>query len=623
MNRNLGKSDQAREAYTLILILTIIIFSTFPWSLYGMNWSDTSQIFHFGNRIVNGDFPYRDFDYQTGFIGIVLDAFFQKILGKTYLSSLVARFLVKVTTLLVLYLTFRQFTSRFISAANCSGLALFNPILFGGGNDNYVNLFLSISIFFIIIGFQEIVKKTSFIYFTISGFSLALVVGARQSNGIICIAVTLGVILAYSLTDLKKLIIFIAPFVAGIIVGLGSIIAILVLNSALYEAFDELFFTAAEKKNVSTIISLIDAFSGGLNSDSSIKEILKYVVIPLLVSVGIFILIREPIKSLPNNKLNLNRLATVAIPALLIFGIATNKFVGSGELLFYDLPRTFFSIALIASCVFPKKSQLILGLPHPIFPLLIALTLGTTWAMQISWPGRPYIYNDMLVITVILTMLMSTKICASWKRGLSLAFLAVTVSIFFSNLVSHSLGAEGNYYYGFYKDTNYSLNQPMTKFIKVTKEKAKTFYMLHQNINIGDSCFIYGSASVLYSILQCNNPTRLDLTNSDALTLNSAIKTVSSLRNTPPKWIIDTGKGGFYIQDIFNGSRNFYGPFNQLGSKELHTGLQELINDYQLVNTVKDMFSRKEKLESRDHDQVIRFRLYKYSRELFDKNEII
>ncbi|MDZ4876174.1 MAG: hypothetical protein CLLPBCKN_005594 [Chroococcidiopsis cubana SAG 39.79] len=66
---------------------------------------------------------------------------------------------------------------------------------------------------------------------------------------------------------------------------------------------------------------------------------------------------------------------------------------------------------------FPKFSQKLLGVPEPIFPLLIALTLGSTWAMQMSWPGRAYLDSVMLMPLTIITILMSSKVPTYWKKA--------------------------------------------------------------------------------------------------------------------------------------------------------------------------------------------------------------
>ncbi|MFN6513434.1 MAG: hypothetical protein RMY29_002880 [Nostoc sp. CreGUA01] len=623
MNIQIAKSNRVRENSTLFLLLIAIIFTSFPLSVSGMNWSDTSQIFHFGNRILHGNFPYRDFDYQTGFIGIAIDAFFQKILGETYASSLVARLLVKITTLVFFYLSCRQFTSRLISFSVCIGWLFMHPVLYRGGNDNYVTLFLSITTLLIIIGLNKLGEKASFFYLITAGFFLALVMAARQSNGTICIVVTLAVLFVYTWRDLERyLLSVLAPFLLGISLGLGLILGILFWNNSLSAAFYHLFIGASEKKDISTFSSLIDALSGGaIYHNSSVREIIAYLLLPLFLCAIAFLIIGKS-KNLANQNFNsadlLNKYRvspTIVVIILLIVGaFLGKKILGGNNILVYDIPRTFFTLALIASCVFPEKSKQFFGLPYPIFPLLIALTLGTTWAMQMSWPGRPYTDDDVLVFLATLTIIMSTKISTNWKKGLALAFLFVTASVFSGHVIRDSIGVEAKYYIpGFYQNTRYSLEHPMTKFVKVTKEKAQAFSMLQENIKPGDSCFIYGSASVLYTLLDCQNPTRVDITNSDALTLKVAREAVAVLKANPPKWIVDTGKGGFYIPDIYDGSPNFYGAFNQLSPKELHTGLQSLIGDYQLVTTVKDRFPQGEKLETRDQDKVFRFRLYKHS----------
>ncbi|WP_414569913.1 hypothetical protein [Nostoc sp. CCY 9925] len=643
MNIQVVKSNWVREISTLFLLGIVIIFTSFPLSLYGMNWSDTSQIFHFGNRILHGDFPYRDFDYQTGFIGIFIDGFFQKILGETYASSLVARLLVKITTVFFFYLSCRQFTSRLISFSVSSGWVFLHPVLYRGGNDNYVTLFLSITIFLLILGLNKLDEKASFLYLTTAGFFLALVMAARQSNGTICIVVTLAVLLVYTLRDLKRYFLSVfTPFLIGIFSGLGLIVGILLWNNSFWAAFYHLFIAASEKKDISTFSSLIDALSGGaIYRNSSVRDILAYLVLPLALCAIAFLIIREAEKLVFNQNFNSDELTTtldntkwnyrrergirffnryrvspaiIVIILLIVGAFLGKKILGGNNILVYDIPRTFFSLALIASCVFPEKSKQFFGLPYPIFPLLIALTLGTTWAMQMSWPGRPYTDDDVLVFLATLTIIMSTKISTRWKKGLALAFLFVTVSLFSGHVIRHSTGVEAKYYIpGFYQNTRYPLEHPMTKFVQVTKEKAQAFSMLQENIKPGDSCFIYGSASVLYTLLDCQNPTRIDITNSDALTLKVAREAVSVLKANPPKWIVDTGKGGFYIPHIYDGSPNFYGAFNQLSPKELHTGLQSLIGDYQLVTTVEDRFPKGKKLETRDQDKVFRFRLYKRS----------
>ncbi|GET35767.1 hypothetical protein [Microseira wollei] len=612
-----------REFPTLLVLSVAIIISSLYGANRGLNWSDYGQIFHFGNRILNGDFPYRDFSYQTGFIAIFVNAFFQKLLGQYYFSSLVVGLLVKLFTLLALYFTLRQFTSRFISINICIGFSLLAPELISSGHEYWVNLFLTIAGLFIVIGCKNLESQNAYLYILLAGIYLGLTVGLRQSNGILCILVTSVVILCHSLKYGKAYIQKVTlPLIAGVCVSLVAIASFLLLNKAMSAAIYELFIAAGEKKNFSAFSGALDALSGGAFFGSSvtnaiIKNIL-YNVIPLLIIGGIFILIKSASNS-PKQQA-FNHKIGVLIPVLAILGIAIQEIARFGstgnhsigqiisEIFIYDIPRISLSIALLMGCLWPTKTEAFLGLSAPIFSILVAFTLGTVWSMQMSWVGRSYVSTRMLIALVMLVAIASNQIPNAWKKRLSTAFLLVAIGVFYSQVISHSLGQEG-IYVGFYKN-NYSLNHPMTKFITVHQEKAKAFSMLRQYIKPGDSCFIYGSAPILYTLLDCKNPTRNDVAYADAVTLNDARKAVAALKANPPEWIIETPLAPAIEKESKN-PPSFYDFAGQPGPIELRAGLKDMIKNYRLVSQVKELFPEAEKLETRDFDQVLKYRLYK------------
>jgi hypothetical protein len=619
-------SVKKNEFKPLLILLILIMASSIPGAFLGMNWSDIAQIFYFGNKILNGYFPYRDFLYQTGFIPIFTDAFFQKVINHIYISSLLVGLSVKIFTLIIFYLTLNQFTSKFVSVTLCIGLSLITPDLIQGGNEYWVNLFLILSGFFIVIGFKTLGTKLSSFYILLAGFFLALVVGARQSNGIICIFVVLVAICSHSFRNLKTYLkSLLVPWFVGLLLGLLLMISFLWLNQAILEAFYELFVTASEKKNFSAWSGILDALSGGAIFGSSIKnsilKIILYNLVPALIILGS--LTWKKLCSTFFKPID-DRANIFFIPILVILGlvfqeitrvvIGENNTIGEiiSNILIYDLPRVFFSVTFLISCLFPKKTETFLGLSAPMLSILIALTLGTTWAMQMSWLGRSYIRIRMLIYLVLLVTIMSAKISNTLKKRLSVIFLLVATSIFSSQFFTHSLGQEG-IYLGFYKDARYEILHPITKYIKVNKEKATAFSLLSQNIKPGNSCFIYGSAPILYTLLDCKNPTKLDVAYSDAVTLANSRQAVVSLKNNPPQWIIETGQLPYLDAKKRENSFAFYDFFQQAGAKELRTGLQNLIRKYRLVATVKSQFSEREKLETRDLDKVIRYRLYSLS----------
>ncbi len=611
---NLPTSSNNKELITLCSLSLIVVLTSLYGANRGLNWSDFGQIFHFGNRILNGDFPYRDFSYQTGFIAIFVNAFFQKILGEYYFSSLVVGLLVKLATLLALYFTLRQFTSRFIAFNICIGLSLIAPELISSGHEYWVNLFLTIAGLFIVVGCKNL-ESPAYLYIFIAGIYLGLSVGIRQSNGILCILVTSVVIVCHSLKYGKVYIQKVTlPLLAGVGVGLVAIACFLLFNQAMSAAIYELFIAAGEKKNFSAFSSALDALSGGAFFGSSftnviIKTIL-YNVIPLVL-IGYLIKL---------NSLN-KKICLVLIPILAILGIAIQEIARFGstgnhsigqiisEILTYDIPRVSLSIALLMFCVLPTKTEAFLGVSAPRFSILVALTLGTVWSMQMSWVGRSYVTIRMLIALVMLVAIASTQIPHGWKKRLATAFLLVAIAVFSSQIITHSLGQE-EIYLGFYKQANYSLNHPMTKFITVTKEKATAFSMLRQYIKPGDSCFIYGSAPILYTLLDCKNPTKIDVAYADAVTLIDAREAVAELKANPPEWIIETPLAPPIKKELKN-PPSFYDFSGQPGPIELRAGLKDMIKNYRLVATVKDLFPKGEKLETRDFDRVIQYRLYK------------
>lgn len=608
-----------REFTTLLFLSFVIIISSLYGANRGLNWSDYSQIFHFGNRILNGYLPYRDFSYQTGFVPIFVNAFFQKLLGEYYFTSLVVGLLVELFTLLALYFTLRQFTSRFISINICIALSLITPELISSGHEYWTNLFLTISGLFIVVAWKKLESKNAYLYILLAGIYLGLTVGIRQSNGILCILVTSMAIVCHSLRYGKAYIQKVTlPLIAGVGVGLVAIASFLLLNQSMSAAIYELFIAAGEKKNFSALSGALDALSGGAffgsSVNSAIIKIILYNLIPLLIIGVIFILIKSPASTLPK------KVGFILIPSLVILGTGIQEIARFGtsgnlsggqiisEILVYDIPRISLSIAFLMLCLLPRKTEAFLGLSAPIFSILVAFTLGTIWSMQMSWVGRSYVSTRMLIALVMLVAIASSQIANSWKKRLSVAFISVAIAVFSSQIISDSLGQEG-IYVGFYKN-NYSLNHPMTKFITVHEEKAKAFSMLRQYIKPGDSCFIYGSAPILYTLLDCKNPTKNDVAYADALTLKDARKAVAALKNNPPQWIIETPLAPA-IEKESKKPPSFYDFSGQPGPIELRRGLKDMIKNYRLVSKVKDLFPKGEKLETRDFDQVLKYQLYK------------
>ncbi|MDJ0846114.1 hypothetical protein [Crocosphaera sp.] len=195
---------------------------------------------------------------------------------------------------------------------------------------------------------------------------------------------------------------------------------------------------------------------------------------------------------------------------------------------------------------------------------------------------------------------------------MSLLFLSVTVSFFLLLIFNQTLIVE--LWRVNLQDASYPIEHPKAKLIKVTEDKAIGMKMLEEHIKPGDSCFVYGQAAIFYSLFQCENPTRIDTVASDFFTLNDANEGVASLRKNPPKWIIKTVGLGVpeKIENDWNKSPNFYGPFRQESAKRLHLSLQKMIVNYELVGDVETLIPENKRVSAKEMDKSFKLRLYKH-----------
>jgi hypothetical protein len=593
----------SKEIYYLLALTTIVFFSFFPFALYGMSWSDTSQIFHFGNRILQGEFPYRDFEYQTGFLGIYFDSIFQRTFGQAYISSIIYRFVLKFASTICIYFILRQKSNRLISLSFCCALSLYGidglmittdvPHL-EGGNLNLSVLFAILFALCITASLSQDEEHLSFPHIMAGGFFLALIFGARQSEGIICLFVVFCITTLYVLRDSKRYFKqLMIPLIIGVAVGYCLQLTFLMLNHSLIPALNSLIFEASSKKNIQLHKSIIDALTGGEEFSNAIS-IIKTQLFPGLISVCLLVVPFYQTKNIKHS--SIIRLIVASPLAFVILGKLTNTAV-----FYYDIPRTFFSIILLFGCLFPQRSKDLLGLSNPVFPLVLSLFLGIVWSQQISWPGRPYTFDLPLIILSVLFIVFSVKISSNLKKYLALSFLFCMVLLFSIGIFTKSIGTEG-YFSKRYENTNNKIESNMTEYIKVTPLKSQVFSMLKNRIQPGETCFISGSAAVLYTLLKCENPTRLDITNSDALTQKYVDDLLLMLQNNSPKWIVDTGRFGG-IDGTFIKT-----DFNPLIVEKLQKGLEKLAEKYKIVETAQNLPAFKSSFPV--HDNIKAYRLF-------------
>ena len=107
----------------------------------------------------------------------------------------------------------------------------------------------------------------------------------------------------------------------------------------------------------------------------------------------------------------------------------------------------------------------------------------------------------------------------------------------------------------------------------------------------GSTCFMYGNTPAVYDLLDCTNPTRIDTTIADFLTAGDAREAIATLRAHPPDFII-AHEHSFTNPSLFVdlvGKVQFYSPLNSESSREMHLGMRELVQQYEIVGSTKDV----------------------------------
>ncbi|GJM43935.1 MAG: hypothetical protein DHS20C21_07770 [Gemmatimonadota bacterium] len=603
----------------LAALTAVVAVATLPGIRHGMNWSDTGQIFHFGNRLLNGDFPYRDFSYQSGFLGILIDSWYQRAFGATYVSSLAARFVAQLLTMVGVYVVARTFCRVRASFAIAAGMALLTPVyftevLYGGGNNNYSNVMLMAGLALllpVLQGHGDHADRPRPWRVFASGLAFAAILTARQSNGILAMAIVLTGAAFLTLRDPGRwLRPFSTPLLGGMVVGLALVAGYLAAHHALPDSIRELFANAAEKKNISALASLVNMVSGGLGANPGSARVLDLIGWPVLLAAGATLAMVGPLaRTIPGSPGTRLLLLPAAVGlGLLLFQIPGTR--RAALVLVNEFPRTLLTFLAVAALAFPHRTRAVTGVHAPVLALLCGATLANVWARKLSFIGQHDAPYDVLLLACVVVPLASSSLSSRTRNGVALAFLGITIGVFGVHAAKGRLGtSDGNM-----RDANTPLDHPMTRGILVTPEKAAAFAALQREIRPGDSLFIYGSGAPLYTLLQAVNPTRLDVTFSDAFTRSQAEEAVRALRENPPTWIIEAvNLHDAFIACDFDGSATFYGPHRQEGPRILHEGLVSTRRRYRQVFAVHHLLRKapSEPYEWEDWDDIVNLRLHR------------
>jgi hypothetical protein len=569
------------------LVISLFIGVTHrPLVRLGMCFNDASWFFHFGKRLLDGDVPYRDYLFQVGPLPIYIDAAFQKIFGSLYLASLYAALFIKILRVFVVFSIARRLTS--VRTATLIALfCCFDPLFSFPYHWSvpYANLLISVVGLFLLLAHGSTGRR-ALTWMFLAGFSAGLMMWARQGTSIM-VAVVGGATTVIFLVR-KEFVtrrLFVAMWV-GFAAAVLLLFAILALQGALGPAIQQLFIDAPAKKGVHGMDAILDPISGGafihqrFDPTQTWWSIAFYFLgIPLgLTGLMLFWGSRK-------EAVTPQSIAVLALPALVILGL----FSRYGEIGFFgDLPRTVFTMTMALAVLAPRRLRDWFGLEPMVAFAFAGLPLASDWAMELSNLGRGWGDPPGLLVGAILLPLASSKVSQHAKTILG-GLLALVACVHLISSFRQDINPLGND--GRLDQTTFSIpNQPMLRHIRVNEGRRKVFTWLRSEIPKGSTCFIYGNLPVLYTLLECKNPTLIDTTAADFMTVDDADRAMDTLHKNLPDFIIahELAFMNPSLRIDWGEDINRYSGMNPKVSRSLHVGVRRILDQYEEVGFAKD-----------------------------------
>ncbi|HMB70084.1 MAG TPA: hypothetical protein VKU85_12265, partial [bacterium] len=403
-----------------VCVFVVALAAALPAATHGMNWSDSGQCFHFAGRILRGDFPYRDFSYQSGFLGLFLHAAAMKVFGMQALVAVMVRLVAAALGVVAMAALFERSGSRF--AATTVGLgagillpAVFPELLYSGGNEVWAILFgLAGGALLAAAAKAAEEGRSPGRPALLAGLLVSLVLGARQGEGIVLAGVIAGVAALLLVGGgLRPRARFAATLTAGVAVGWGLLVAVLAAGSALEPGLKELLLSAAEKKDVAPARSVAYALLGGLPWCG--ERTVPLVVIPGLGALASFLAFAWPGRLPPGARVA----GLLLMPALVLTGVLLFPFRSThtlGVALLNHPTRIFLTLAAAWLCIVVLRRM---STPIPAGSLLIAIAvpLALVWGHGLSFAGVEDTPRYLLAVPCVALACVDPRVSRPFRRA--------------------------------------------------------------------------------------------------------------------------------------------------------------------------------------------------------------
>jgi 4-amino-4-deoxy-L-arabinose transferase-like glycosyltransferase len=494
----------------------------------GMPFNDPAWYFHFGQRALDGDVPYRDYVFQVGPLPIYVDAAFQQVSGGTYRASLHAALAIKILRVFVMWMLARRLAGVPAAAALTAFCAL-DPVFshLHHASTAYVHLFVTLAGLLVLLGSRADARREPR-YLAAAGLALALVAWARPSVGLMlgAVALALGALLLRRgeyFTRRRMVALW-----SGYAAGLALLFAALAAAGALGPAIEQMFLDTSRKEAFG-LESAESAWLGGAPIDLALTwwgTALASFALPAAVVAGTLYLLARDREVAPR------MVAALGIPVGIAYGIQT-RYASLNA--FSDLPRLLLLAVVVIAVGSPERARRWFGVEPIAAFALAALPLASDW----SYPGAAWSETSAHVAGAILILLATTRVAVR-TRTLACLMLALAAVVHFvvvkwhHNPFAHPKARDGTVSKNRHAAVVRGERHPLLLRHRITESRAAALGWLGSQIAPGSTCFIHGDLPVLYTLLGCRNPTRVDTTAASLITSGDAAAATEVLRAAPP-----------------------------------------------------------------------------------------
>ncbi len=527
-----GWRDVPVDLIALFAIAIAIAVTHVPYLRSGMCWNEPSALFHYGHRVLHGDVPHADFVLHGGPLPVYVDAAFQGALGGTYKASLTAALAITILRVFVMWMLARRLAGIPAAAALAVFCAL-DPVFAHAHHAStaYVSLFVTLGGLLLLLASRADGRR-ELGYLAAAGLAVALVAWARPAVGLMLGAA----VLAITAILLRRGEYFtrrrLAALWGGCAAGLALLVAVLLAAGALGPAIEQLILDPSRKEAFG-LESALDAWLGGAPIDLSLTwwgTVLASFALPAAVVAGMLYLLAR------DREVSPRMVAALAIPAGIAFGIQTRY---ASLNLFSDLPRLLLLAVVALAVSSPDRARRWLGLEPIAAVALAALPLASDW----SYPGAAWSETSVHVAGALLIMLATARV-APRAKAIACLLLALAAATHFiivkrrHNPFAHPRAMDASLGKNRYPAVVNGKRHPLLLGHRLNQARATALEWLGSRIAPGSTCFIHGNLPALYTLLGCENPTRVDTTAASLITGADAAAATAALRAAPPEHLL-------------------------------------------------------------------------------------